>query len=99
MLNIDQCLSEMTDKISISPYYDEKLDVEKEKRQLDQFTRKCKLNKRGWQVPCEIATYISDFNYGSILFNCEFAYTTCFKFKQTDKTDETFVHWYITDHK
>ena len=30
MLNIDQCLSEMTDKISISPYFDEKLDVEKD---------------------------------------------------------------------
>ena len=61
--NIDQCLSKLTDKISISPYYDEKLDVEKEKRQLHQFSRKCKLSERGWEVPCKIATYISDFHY------------------------------------
>ena len=61
----------MTHKISISLYYYKKLDVEKEKRQLDQFGRKYKLS--------EIATYISNLNYGSILFNCEFAYTTCFE--------------------
>ena len=30
--NIDQCLSEWTDKISILLYYDEMLDVEKEKK-------------------------------------------------------------------
>ena len=92
--NIDQCLSKMTDKISIPLYYDEKLDVKKEKRQLDQFSRRCKLSERGWQVLCEIATYIFDFNYSSILFNREFAYTTCFKFGR--QTNETFVHWDIT---
>ena len=81
----------MTDKISISVYYDEKLDIEKEeKKQLDQFARKCKLSEQGWKVPCEIAMYISDFNYGGILFNREFTYTTCLEFKQ--QTDETFVH-------
>ena len=87
----------MTDKISISLYYDEKLDVEKEKKQMDQFTRKCKLCERGWKVPCEIATYISNFNYGGILFNREFANTTCFEFKR--QTDETFVHRDITVDK
>ena len=59
--NIDQCLSKMTDKISISLYYDEKLEVEKEKGQLGQFARKYKLSEPGWQVPCKIATYISNF--------------------------------------
>ena len=44
--NIDQCLLKTTDVISISLYYDEKLDVEKEKRLLDQFPRKCKLSER-----------------------------------------------------
>ena len=78
--NIDQCLFKMTDKISTSLYCDEELDVEKEKRQLDQFARKCKLSKRGWQVPCSIIICISDFNYGSILFNREFPYTTWFEF-------------------
>ena len=87
--NIKQCLSEKTDKISISLYYDEKLDIEKGKRQLDQFARKCKLCERGWQVPCSIVTCISDFNYGCILFNREFTYTTYFEF--TRQTDETFV--------
>ena len=35
--NIDQYLLKLTDKISILLYYDEKLDLEEEKRQLDQF--------------------------------------------------------------
>ena len=70
--------------ISISLYYDEKLNVEKEKRQLDQFARKCKLCERGWEVPCKITTYISDFQYGIILFNRNFAYPTGFAFKTTD---------------
>ena len=54
--NIDQCLSEWTDKISMLLYYDEMLDVEKKKRQLDQFEIKSKLIECGWQVPCEITT-------------------------------------------
>ena len=79
--NIDQCLSSRTDKITISLVYDKKLDVEKEKRYLNQLAKKCKLNERGWKVPCEITTYISDFHYGSILFNRDFAYVTCFEFR------------------
>ena len=43
--NINQYLPKMVEKISVSLYYDEKLDVEKEKRQLDQFARKCKLSE------------------------------------------------------
>ena len=54
--NIDQCLLSKTDKISVSLFYDEKLNVEKEKKQLYQFARKCKLSEHSWQVPCEITT-------------------------------------------
>lgn len=37
-LNINQCLSSETSKITISLFYDEK------------FAKKCKLEKRGWQL-------------------------------------------------
>ena len=67
-LNINQCLSSETSKVTISLFYDGK------------FSKKCKLEKRGWQLPCEIATYLSDVHYSSILFNREFAYATSFKF-------------------
>ena len=92
--NIDQCLSNRTDKISISLFYDEKLDVEKEKKYLDQFSKKCKLSKRGCQVPCEIAGSNSDFHDGSMLFNRNVSYTTCFKFRQP--TDEINAYCDIT---
>ena len=93
--NIDQYLAKLTDKMSILLYYNEKLDVEEEKRQLDQFAIKCKLSERGWQVPCKITTYISDFYYGSILFMRNFAYTTCFEFRRP--TDMTILHCDISD--
>ena len=86
----------LTDKISALLYYDEKLDVEKEKRQLDQFVIKCKLNERLWQAPFEITTYISDFHYGSTLFIRNFVYTTCFEFRRA--TDRTFIYCDITDN-
>ena len=85
--NIDQCLLSKTDKISILLIYDETLNVEEKKKQLDQIARKCKLCQQGLQVPCEITTYNSDFHYGSILFNRNFTYTTCFGFRRpTDMT-------------
>ena len=93
--NIVQCLSKLTDKISILLYYDEKLDVEKEKRQLDEFAIKCKLSECGWQVFCEFTTYISVFHYESILFNRNCAYTTCFEFRRP--TDTTILFCGITD--
>ena len=55
--NIDLCQS-------ISPYYNDKLDVENEKDRLDKYAVKSKLNERSWQIPCEIATYIPIFYYG-----------------------------------
>ena len=92
--NIDRCLPSRTDKIKISLFHDEKLDVEKKKRSLDQFAKKCKLCKCSWQVPCEIVTYLSDFSYGSILFDRDYKYVTCFEFRRP--SDETFVHNDIT---
>ena len=76
-------------------FYDEKLDVEKEKRQLDQLAIKCKLSEHGWQIPFEITTYISDFYYGSILFHRNFAYTICFEYRRP--TDESFIYYDIND--
>ena len=37
--NVDQCLSRKTGNISISLFYDEKLEIEKEKKTLDLFAR------------------------------------------------------------
>ena len=67
--NINQCLSSKTDKISSSLFYDEKLVNEKEKQTLDQFARKCKLDRHSWQLPGEIIANGSIFNYSEILFN------------------------------
>ena len=87
--NIDRCQSILNDKITISLYYNNKLDVENEKRRLDRFATKCKLNERGWQIPCEIATYVSNFDYRSVLFNQEFVYITAFEYRRP--IDETFI--------
>ena len=65
--NIDRCQSILNDKITISLYCNDKLDVENEKDILDKFAVKCKLNKQGWQILCEIATYISKFHYARII--------------------------------
>lgn len=47
IFNIDQCLLNLTGKISILFYYSENLDIE-QKRQLYQFPTKCKLSEHGW---------------------------------------------------
>lgn len=83
-----------TDKITVSLFYDEKLDIGKEKIFIDQFVRNCKLYKCSLQVACEIITYISDFNYDDILFDRELICVTCFEFRRP--TDETFVHRGVT---
>ena len=95
--NIDRCQSILNDKITISLYYNNKLDVENEKSRLDKFAVKCKLNERGWQIPCEIATYVSDFHYGSVLFNREFAYITTFEYGRP--IDKTFACCDLVDYK
>lgn len=82
------------DKIIISLHYNDKLDVENEKSRLDKFAVKSKLNERVWGIPCEIATYISNFQYGSILFNREFAYVTTFEYRQPiDEIGYCWLEW------
>ena len=70
---IDRCQSILNNKITISLFYNSKVDVENEERRLDKFAVRYKLNERGWQILCEIFIYVSDFHYDSILFNQEFA--------------------------
>ena len=73
-LNMDRCQSILNDTVTISLYFNDKLDVENEKDKVDKLAVKYKVNKCGWQILCKITTYISNFHYGSILFNQEFAY-------------------------
>ena len=61
----------------------------KMKSRLDRFAVNCKLNKQGWQIPCEIATYVSNFHYGSVFFNREFAYITTFEYRRP--VEKTFA--------
>ena len=58
-----------TYEIIVSLFYDEELDIEKEKVFLDQFARKCKLCKRGWQTTSRITTFRLEFNYSDVLFD------------------------------
>ena len=62
--NIDRCQSILNNKMTISLYYNNKLDVENENSRLDKFTVKCNVNERGWQTPCKISTYVSDIHMG-----------------------------------
>ena len=52
--NIDRYHSILNDKIIISLYYNNKLDVENERSRLDKFAVKCKLNERSWQFPAKL---------------------------------------------
>ena len=46
------------------------------------------MNEAG-ESPYETATYVSDYQYGSILFNREFAYITTFEYRLP--IDKTFI--------
>ena len=52
--NIDRCSHILDDKITMSLYYNNKLDVEDGKSWLDKFAAQCNLNERGWQSPCKL---------------------------------------------
>ena len=95
--NIARCQFILNEKINISLYYNDKIDVENEKSRLDKFAVKCKLNERGWQITCEITTYVSDFHYGSVLFNWEFSYITTFEYRRP--IDETFTCCDFADYE
>ena len=90
--NIDCCLSILSDKITISLYYDDvSLDVQNEKSRLDKSAAKCKLSKQGLKVLCEIVTYRSIFYPGSVLFDRDFIYVTAFEFRQPVNVDDAVV--------
>ena len=84
-----------TYKIIVSLFYDEKIDIEKEKGFLDQFARKSKICKRGWQSTGQITSHQLEFNYSDILLDREFRYVTSFEFKRRP-TDETVLHNEVT---
>ena len=46
--NTDRCQSILSNKTTISFYYNDNLDVENEKSRLEKFPIKCKVNKQGW---------------------------------------------------
>lgn len=52
--NIDRCPHILDDKITMSLYYNNKLDVEDEKSRLDKFAAKCNLKERSWRTPCKL---------------------------------------------
>ena len=70
-----------TYKITVSLFYDEIIDIEKEKGFLDQFARKCKICKRGWQSTGPITLHQSEYNYSNVLLDQEYRYVTSFEFQ------------------
>ena len=66
------------------------MDVENENSGLEKCAAKCKLNKQGRYIPCEIATCRPIFHLGSVLFNQDFAYVTTFEFRQSFNIDGFF---------
>ena len=55
-------------QIVVSLYYDQELDLEIEKRNLDLFARKSKICKSGWKLVCQIVVRNLQFNYSDVLF-------------------------------
>ena len=56
-------------KINISLYSDQKLNISKEKRELDLFERKTKLHEVGRETDTKVITRHLEFNYGDVLFD------------------------------
>ena len=84
-----------TYKIIVSLFYDEIIDIEKEKGFLDQFARKCKICKRGWQSTGQITLYQLEYNYSNVLLDQDYRYVTSFEFKWRP-IDETVLHNEVT---
>ena len=77
-------------KINVSLYSDQKLNISKEKRDLDLLAKKVQLYEVGWKSDSEVITRHLGFNYSNVLFDRPFRYVTTFEFiwnRQTDKTD------------
>ena len=84
-----------TYKVIVSLFYDEKIEIEEEKGFLDQFARKRKICKWGWQSTSQITSYQSEFNYSNALLDQEFTYVTSFEFKRW-MTDKIVLHNEVT---
>ena len=67
-------------KTIICFYYDQKLDLEREKRNLNLFTRNSKIRDCGWSTKNKIVTQHLQFNYRDVLFNRQFRYVSSFEF-------------------
>ena len=77
-------------KINLSLYSDQRLNILKEKRDLDLFARKTRLHEAGWNTDSKVITRHFEFNYSDVLFDRTFRYVSTFEFvrnRQTDKTD------------
>lgn len=76
-------------KISISIYSDQKLNISKEKRDLDLFARKTRLCEVGWKTDTKVITRHLEFNYSDVLFHRPFRYVSTFEFVRNHQTDKT----------
>lgn len=77
-------------KINFSLYSDQKLNLLKEKREIDLFARKKRLHKQSWNTDSKIIMKHLEINHSDVLFDRLFRYVSTFEFlrkRQTDKTN------------
>ena len=77
-------------KINVSLYSDQKLNLLKEKREIDLFARKKRLHKQSWNTDSKIIMKHLESNHSDVLFDRLFRYVNTFEFlrkRQTDKTN------------
>ena len=69
-------------KIVVSLCYGKELDLEKEKINVDLFTRKSKNLKNVWKADCQIVVRDLQLNYSDVLFEREYRYVSTFEFNR-----------------
>ena len=77
-------------KINVSLYSDQKLNLLKEKREIDLFARKKRLHKQSWNTDSKIIMKHLESNHSDVLSDRLFRYVSTFEFlrkRQTDKTN------------
>ena len=67
-------------KINVSLYSDQKLNILKEKKDIDLFASKTRLHKQGCNTDNKIITTDLEFNYSDVLFDKPFKYVSTFEF-------------------
>lgn len=67
-------------KINVSLYSDQKLNILKEKKDIDLFASKTRLHKQGWNTDSKIITTDLEFNYSDVRFDKPFKYSSTFEF-------------------